>query len=169
MPVKPMKSVMKVTKKKTTSVKRPAASTTSAKGGKGTIAETVKQLKDGVAEDKDETMEESPDELKRDKGKAEKFKAMRNQLPAHIVHLYDEAANSKSSPRSFRTKLINELFERQSNGRYILRDDKPLFIEHKALYERKFNKDSHVAYPKSVMCGLYFHNSGFATLGLKTL
>lgn len=74
-----MKSVMKVMKKKTktTSVKRPAASTTSAKGGKGTIAETVKQLKDGVAEDKDETMEESPDELKRDKGKAEKFKAMR--------------------------------------------------------------------------------------------
>ena len=168
MPVKSMKTVMKAMKKKSNSMKRPAAP--SAKGGKGSIAATVKELKDGMTEDKeDKDDEETADDLKRDKGKAEKFKAMRQQLPAHIVHLYDEAANSKASPRSFRTKLINELFDRQSNGRYTLRDDKPLFVEHKALYEKKFNKDSHVAYPKSVMCGLYFHNSGFATLGLKTL
>ena len=131
------------------SMKRPSAN-------KNSIADAVKEMKQGVTEDS-----EDPQEEKRDKGKAEKFKAMRGQLPSHILNLYDDAANSKSSPRAFRTQLVNALFDKTSSGRYILRDDKPMFTEHKALYEKRYNKDAHVALPRGVMLGLYFHNSFF--------
>lgn len=137
-------------------MKRPAAAT-----GKNTIADAVKEMERGVGEESEQEGEE-----KRDKGKAEKFKAMRGQLPSHILNLYDEAANSKSSPRAFRTQLVNALFDKTASGRYVLRDDKPMFVEHKALYEKRYNKDAHVALPRGVMLGLYFHNSYFTCIYL---
>ena len=135
-------------------MKRPAAAPS-----KSTIADAVKEMQRGVGEESEH--EESE---KRDKGKAEKFKAMRSQLPNHIINLYDEAANTKSSPRAFRTQLVNSLFDKTSSGRYILRDDKPMFTEHKALYEKRYNKDAHIAMPRGVMLGLYFHNSCFTCI-----
>lgn len=59
---------------------------------------------------------------------------------------------------------MNALFEKTSSGRYILRDDKPMFTEHKALYEKRYNKDSHIAMPRGEMLGLYFHNSYFTCI-----
>ena len=49
---------------------------------------------------------------KRDKGQGEIFARMRaaGQIPQHILHLYDETAQSRPSPRDFRTNVINQLF-----------------------------------------------------------
>ena len=87
------------------------------------------------------------DDDHRDKGKAIKFRQMQKDLPPHIVDLYEKEALNKSSPRAFRTQLINQLFTKLPNGRYKLNDDKPMFRDAKSLYE------------KSVMKGLYFGNS----------
>ena len=82
-----------------------------------------------------------------------------NQLTSHVQYLYQDVANTKASPREIRTMIINTLFERKKNGRFELRDDRPLFTEAKELYERKYSKDKAVAYPRSVMKGLYFQNN----------
>ena len=49
---------------------------------------------------------------KRDKGQGEIFARTRaaGQIPQHILHLYDETAQSRPSPRDFRTNVINQLF-----------------------------------------------------------
>ena len=98
----------------------------------------------------------------RDKGKGIKFQQMKKSLPSHFVHLYEQEALSKSSPRAFRTSIINNLFKKLPNGRYELQADQPMFQEAKKLYERKFGKDSEHGYPKSVLKGLYFQNSEVA-------
>lgn len=43
---------------------------------------------------------------------------------------------NKSSPRQFRTTIINSLFRKLSNGRYELITDQPMFNEYKKLYEK---------------------------------
>lgn len=95
----------------------------------------------------------------RDKGKAVKFNAMRSSLPPHILDLFDNVALKKASPRSFRTSIINSLFERTENGRYRLMDKRPMFLEAKSLYEKRFGKEQDKGFPKSVIRGLYFNNS----------
>lgn len=95
----------------------------------------------------------------RDKGKAVKFSQMRKSLPAHILHLYDEEAAKKSSPRAFRSQIVNTLFKKLDNGRYELRCDAPLFTEAKRIFETKYGKEKEKGYPRSVMRGLYFQNS----------
>ena len=84
---------------------------------------------------------------------------MQKDLPPHIVDLYEKEALNKSSPRAFRTQLINQLFTKLPNGRYRLNDDKPMFREAKSLYEKKYGSEKEKGYPKSVMKGLYFGNS----------
>ncbi|CAE7908803.1 unnamed protein product, partial [Symbiodinium necroappetens] len=138
-------------------MKKPAAA--------GGLKATIGKMKAGCEEEQHDEEELPSDEdagdSARDKGKGEKFAAMlrSDSLPPHIKHLYNEVAKSKSSPRDFRTQVINSLFERKANGRFQLRDDKPLFTEVKELYERKYSTDRALAYPRSVMKGLYFQNS----------
>ena len=121
---------------------------------------------DDASGDENVDAEDCSSDRSRDKGKGEKFASMlkTNTLPAHIRHLYEEVAKSKTSPRDFRTTVINTLFERKKNGRFELRDDRPLFTEAKDLYERKYSKDRALAYPRSVMKGLYFQNNESAFL-----
>ena len=104
-------------------------------------------------------------EAKRDKGKGQKFAAMKlaGSLPAYVLDLYNNEATKKESPRSFRTTIINELFHKQSSGRYVLRDDAPLFQEAKRCYERKYGIDGRESYTKLVMRGMFFQNSAEAT------
>ena len=153
-------------------MKKPAAAG-------GSLKATIGKMKAGCDDEEEEGVlggsdddEEQPcqddDEVgqgaARDKGKGEKFAAMLRSktLPPHIQHLYEEVAKGKSSPRDFRTEIINSLFERKANGRFELRDDKPLFREAKQIYERKYSKDKDLGYPRSVMKGLYFQNSEVA-------
>lgn len=141
-------------------VKRPAA--------KGAFNQALGAMKEGLKdnqEDKNPKAEDAEDDDDaadaglRDKGKGIKFAQMRSTLPPHILDLYDKEALSKSSPRAFRTNIVNQLFEKTDGGRYRLRDDRPMFTEAKRLFEKKYGKNEQHGFPKSVMRGLYFGNS----------
>jgi hypothetical protein len=124
-------------------MKRPAAK----KGLKDQCAEwqmSVKAIEEGAI---------------RDKGKGIKFAKMKDQLPSHILHMYDVEAKNHSSPREFRTMIINKLFNKEDDGRFTLNVKEPFFEEHRHLYEKKFGKDTNKAVPKSIMVGLYFQGS----------
>ena len=112
--------------------------------------------------DEDEAMEA----VRRDKGKGEKYASMvrAGALPEHIQHLYEHVAQNKSSPRSFRTLIVNTLFEKLLSGRYELRDKHPMFIEAKEIYEKKYAKDTSIAVPKLIMKGMYFNGSSLNCL-----
>ena len=115
---------------------------------------------DGHDDNVDKKSEKSDDDDDhRDKGKAIKFRQMQKELPPHIIDLYEKEALNKSSPRAFRTQLINQLFTKLPSGRYRLNDDKPMFREAKQMYEKKYGSEKEKGYPKSVMKGLYFGNS----------
>ena len=96
------------------------------------------------------------------KEKVEKFAKVKDQLPAHIIDLHDNQAKKASSPRDFRTTIINKLFTKLPNGQYQINSKDQMFEEHKMLVEKKFGKDEHQAYPKSIMRGKYFKNNNDA-------
>ena len=83
---------------------------------------------------------------------------MRDQLPAHIIHLVDEEAKTKSSPRQFCTSIINSSTRGSRMALPLCLDD-PMFIEHQQVYNKKYRRAEDTAMPESVMRGLYFHSS----------
>jgi hypothetical protein len=95
----------------------------------------------------------------RDKGKGVKFQKIKSQLPQHIQHMYDVDALQHSSPREFRTMIINKLFKRQGNGTLVLNTKDAVFEESRTVFERKFGKDQSKAMPKSLLVGLYFQGN----------
>eukprot|EP00434_Breviolum_minutum_P037142 symbB.v1.2.032922.t1/scaffold3979.1/size87083/2 len=141
------------------SKKRPAAST---------MRSTLDELRQGTKKDDAQENHDDDDDDDgegddggdghRDKGKGLKFAQMKSKLPPHIVELYDTVALEKTSPRAFRTMIVNQLFKKTESGRYILQDQKPLFQEAKRIYERKYGAEKQNSYPKSVLRGLYFGN-----------
>ena len=145
------------------SLKRPAAAMGSLNKSLADMQRGSKKATtedDGHDDNVDKKSEKSDDDDDhRDKGKAIKFRQMQKELPPHIIDLYEKEALNKSSPRAFRTQLINQLFTKLPNGRYKLNDDKPMFREAKSLYEKKYGSEKEKGYPKSVMKGLYFGNS----------
>ena len=102
---------------------------------------------------------EEEDENHRDKGKGVKFQKIKSQLPKHIQHMYDVDALQHSSPREFRTMIINKLFKRQGNGTLVLNTKDAVFEESRNVFERKFGKDQSKAMPKSLLVGLYFQGN----------
>ena len=147
--------------------KKPAMGTTSTKDlvkGLKKIQET-EDNDDGSAAGAENGSDEegggSSGSNARDKGKAEKFAAMMRSksLPEHIAFLHNEGAREKTSPREFRTAIINQLFTRKVNGRYSLNDTAPLFQEARRVYEKKFNVDKQIALPKLVLRGMHSGNS----------
>ena len=92
------------------SKKRPAAST---------MRSTLDELRQGTTK-KDDAEENHDDDDgegddgdgHRDKGKGLKFAQMKSKLPLHIVELYDTVALEKTSPRAFRTMIVNQLFKK---------------------------------------------------------
>lgn len=55
----------------------------------------------------DESQQEG--EKNRDKSKGQKYKAMKDQLPEHVVDLIEKESCKKSSPREFKTQVIKIL------------------------------------------------------------
>ena len=148
------------------SCKRPAASMTSTledlrQGVRGKQEKDAKDSKkDGSStEEEDSDGEADAEGNKRSKGKGLKFAQMRDKLPPHIIELYDKGALEKASPRAFRTQIVNTLFKRTKQGRYVLKADRPLFEEAKKIYERKWGNERQKSYPRSVLKGLFFGNS----------
>lgn len=150
-------------------MKRPSSSTSTnpQKKPAGCINQVVANLKRGVSsfdlEQKETGENESPEEEKtRDKSKGQKYKAMKDQLPEHVVDLIEKESSKKSSPREFKTQVINALFVRNDSGKLELNLSDPVFEEHKRLYTKRFAKETDTAVPESIMRGLYFHNDSQA-------
>ena len=144
-------------------LKRPAGSKTNVPPK--TLNEKVSLWKQGLPKEDDDSEsghEDNETENPRDKGKGQKFAKMKNQLPAHIIDLYDNEAKKASSPRNFRTMVINKLFTKLSNGQYQLNAKDPVFEEHKVMMEKKYGVDEQRAYPRSIMKGQFFNNSNAA-------
>ena len=139
-------------KAKAATIKRPAAA--KSKSLKDQCEDWKLALKASQGSE-DEDMEGTH----RDKGKGVKFQKLKSQLPQHIQHMYDVDALQHSSPREFRTMIINKLFKRQGNGTLVLNTKDAVFEESRTVFERKFGKDQSKAMPKSLLVGLYFQGN----------
>ena len=151
-----------------TLIKRPAAAKVAIKrpaaAKAATLNEKVASWKKGLEpENEDEVESDDGEECdSRDKGKGQKFAKVKANLPPHILDLYENEAKKHSSPRDFRTMIINKLFTRLPNGQLQLNCKAPVFEEHKTMMERKFGTDEHKALPRSIMKGKYFSNDNAA-------
>ena len=153
MPVK--KTVLKKPAAAKVAIKKPAAAVT--------LNEKVSQWKKGLdSEHEDEEESNKEEEDPRDKGKGQKFAKVKQNLPPHILDLYENEAKKHSSPREFRTQIINKLFTRLPNGQLQLNCTAPIFEEHKCMMEKKYGSDEHKALPRSIMRGKYFSNDNAA-------
>lgn len=103
--------------------------------------------------------DESLEDLGRDKAKGQKFAKMRDSLPDHVLDLFERESQRASSPRQYKTMIINKLFVRDASGKLVLNLEDELFQEHKKIYSKKFAKEEESAMPELVMRGLYFANS----------
>ena len=58
-----------------------------------------------------------------------------NQLPSHIVGMWQQTAAMKSGRLAQQRMIINSLFDRSAAGRLILNTNKPMFISQQSTYE----------------------------------
>eukprot|EP00435_Cladocopium_sp_Y103_P010211 s5163_g2.t1 len=150
-------------------LKRPAAAETSVmepvmkKPAAKPAANAVKALRNDLEEfqknEKKGDEGENEEGDGRNKLKSEKWSRMRaaGALPDYLVNLYEE--ESKFSPmgkRRFQTEIVNKLFKKGRGGQWELDTSDVQFQSHKALYEKKFNRDEKEALPKSLLLGMYF-------------
>ena len=149
MPAQSAMKVMKVMKVKEDKVKKVMkAVLKKPSAAVATLNEKVSEWKKGVQGSESE--DEASDKC-RDKGKGQKFAKVKDSLPPHILDLYENEAKKQSSPRDFRTMIINKLFTKLPNGQYQINAKAPMFEEHKVLLEKKYGIDEQQAYP----CPLY--------------
>lgn len=141
--------------KKPASLKRPAASINDAisKMHRGVSNSELDPPVEGKSPDSDEAGEAG-----RDKSKGQKYAKMKHELPDHVVDLVEKESLKSSSPRDFKTMVINRLYKRNEAGKLVLNLEDELFSEHKKVYARKYSKEKDVALPESIMRGLYFGN-----------
>ena len=127
--------------------KKPAA-------GPRTLKQQLAEFKEGVEDNDDENS-------LWDKQKGGKFAKMMasGSLPDHVQDLFNTEAGKKTSPRQFRTQIINTLFTKDDAGRWLVNIEAPLFTEHRKMYERRYGRDEQKALPRSVFLGLYFQNN----------
>ena len=143
-----------VSELKMPTMKRPSSSTSTSQQKKpaATINQVVANLKRGVSsvdlgnQEADESQQEG--EKNRDKSKGQKYKAMKDQLPEHVVDLIEKESCKKSSPREFKTQVINSLFVRNESGKLELNLSDPIFEEHKRLYTKRFAKETDYSSPR---------------------
>ena len=141
-------------KAKGAAIKRPAAAKSKSLKEQCEEWKLALNASQGSEDDGDEETD-----THRDKGKGVKFQKIKSQLPKHIQHMYEVDALQHSSPREFRTMIINKLFKRQGNGTLVLNTKDAMFEESRNVFERKFGKDQSKAMPKSLLVGLYFQGN----------
>ena len=139
--------------------KKPAAKAASkakaaAKAKIGSLNRSIQDMKAGI-EDEDAEDENTH----RDKGKAIKFNKQRSQLPPHVLHLLEVQSQEASSPRAFKTQIINKLYKREKDGSLTLNLGDAIFREHELVYKKKFARSQSEALPGSIFRGLYFQGS----------
>ena len=152
-------------------MKRPAAAGCPVMK-KPAAANAVKALKHEVEKYKhEEETSSEQDTNARDKMKAEKWARMKTAgaLPAYLINLYEEEAkHSPLGKRRFQTEVINKLFKKNETGQWELDASDVQFQSHKALYEKRYNRDETEALPKSLLLGMYFQHDETSSWGKKT-
>jgi len=131
------------------SLKRPASS----------INEAITKMQRGISKAVENGADEISEDQGRDKAKGQKFTKMRSFLPDHVLDLFKRESTKASSPRQYKTMIINKLFVRDASGKLVLNLEDELFQEHKKIYSKKFAREEESAMPELVMRGLYFANS----------
>lgn len=127
----------------------------------------VQMLKHGLGQDKDKEEDgETNDQELRNKAKSEKWSRARaaNQIPEHVLWLYDVKAKETGQPREYRTQIVNKLFEKGPGGTFSMNLEDTMFKEAQTVYRRHYGKDEDIGMPKSLVKGLYFGNSDKAWL-----
>jgi hypothetical protein len=136
-------------KRPSASLKRPASS----------INEAITKMQRGISKAVEDGADEISEDQGRDKAKGQKFTKMRSFLPDHVLDLFERESTKASSPRQYKTMIINKLFVRDASGKLVLNLEDELFQEHKKIYSKKFAREEESAMPELVMRGLYFANS----------
>lgn len=124
--------------------------------GDNTESSAEEECKDPMSEAESSSAEEEA----RDKGKGIRWKKMMDQgaIPEHIVEMFEKEAKKHKSPRAYKTKLINELFEKNPvTGRYEMAAHKPLFENFKQASSTKFGTQLVKGQPRSVFLYSHFH------------
>ena len=100
------------------------------------------------------------EDSKRDKGKGEKFTKMkaRGELEPHILAMYERPPPGTSA-RTYRSSIINRLFNRQPDGALALNYQDAFFTQAKQVYEERYQKHEQECCTKLVFIGRFFSNS----------
>lgn len=125
----------------------------------------VKQEEGEGSEGEEEEQKEADPEVSpaetRDAAKARKFAKMlkSGQLPEEIQLMYNEAAQKSSSPRLFRTEMINRLFQRNNKGEWVMASASPQFQSWKQSQDKKFSTAKSVGTGPMIMLWQTFHGN----------
>ena len=110
--------------------------------------------------------DEAADELDdasglRDRSKANKFDRLlgKGEIPSEIVDMLNEGMKNSKNPRSFKTELINKLFNRDDTGKLVMCPQAPFFTAWKQSQVTKSMTHKETAFPKTVFIGKFFNNS----------
>ena len=154
--------------KMVTTLKKPAASGCLKKpAAVGAINKSIEEMKlatkkktgDDDGGDSDEFPGDAGEDIHRDKGKSVKYRRMRDSLPDYVVDLIEHQSQKSASPRAFQSQCINKMFKRNKSGKLELTLESSIFQQHKKLYKEKFQKDESIAYPESIIKGMFYGGS----------
>ena len=98
----------------------------------------------------------------REKGKGIKWRKMcdQNAIPSHILDMFHKVSKKHKDSRSYKTKLINQLFEKDpKTGQYHMCSHKPMFENYRRAQSTSFGEDTVNGQPKSVFLFSHFHGN----------
>lgn len=100
-------------------------------------------------------------EGKRDRSKTKKFEALLGQgkIPSHIVDMLDKGSANAKNSRKWKTQVINQLFNRDGNGKLVMMPHAPFFTAWKETNESSSLTKAQKALPRTIFCGKYFSNN----------
>ena len=107
-----------------------------------------------AAEEPDSEGEQIGDLARRDLAKARKYKRMSDSqaIPEHI-----QECMAKAKTRADKSRLINELFEKDSKGNMIMKADKPVFTSVQKAKHTKLGQDVTIGEPYDIFLHRVFH------------
>ena len=80
-------------------------------------------------------------------------------LPDFIVQLFDKESKNRPDARSFKSSIINNLLEKQSNGQYHMNLQNNKIVEARAQIERKEAARNEQGMPKTVFLANNFNGN----------
>ena len=98
----------------------------------------------------------------REKGKGIKWRKMcdQNAIPSHILDMFHKESKKHKDSRSYKTKLINQLFEKDpKTGQYHMCSHKPMFENYRRAQSTSFGEDTVNGQPMSVFLFSHFHGN----------